>query len=120
LGIFGQTQFQKTPRRDVHANGLVALHREILVSTRPKGALETPPYLQDASQRPVPDMAWALPEWTLGLAIGFPIDKKQNVPRLFLHDGLEFVDEYRWEKTRISGYGKQRKGKKGIKTLAVP
>jgi hypothetical protein len=65
-------------------------------------------------------MARALPEWLLGLAIGFPIDKKENVTRLLLHDDLELLDEHRWEKARISGNCKQSKGKKGIKTLAVP
>ncbi len=65
-------------------------------------------------------MARALPERPLGLAIGFPIDKKENVPRLFLHDRLELLDEHRWEKARISGNRKQSKGKKGVKTLAVP
>src|SRR5262245_4993406 len=98
----------------------MALHGEILVSPGPKGTLHTTPHLQDASKNPTPGMARALPERPLGLAISFPIDKKKNVPRLFLHDRLELLDEHRWKKARISGNGKQSKGKEGIKTLAVP
>src|SRR4030095_11662676 len=119
LGVLRQTQLQETARRDIHANGLVALHGEILVSPCTKGTLHTTPHLQDASKSPTPDMARALPERPLGLAIGFPIDKKENVTRLFLHDRLELLDEHCWEKTRISGNGKQSKSKKSVKTLAV-
>ena len=118
--MFRQTPFQEPTRRDVDMQGLVALHGKRLVAPRTQGAVHPTPPLDDASQGPTPDLARALPEGTLGLTIGFPIGKKEDMACLLLHDELKRLDEAQWEKAGISGQRKQGKGKKSIKTLAVP
>src|SRR5262249_55415908 len=51
---------------------------------------------------------------------GNPVDKKQDMPRLLLHDRLEAVDQFRREEARSFRQREQAEGKETVDTLAEP
>jgi hypothetical protein len=56
---------------------------------------------------------------TLGLPVGSPINKEDNMAGFFLYHRLKRLDQLTGQKPRLPGQAKEAKGKEGIKALGI-